>query len=1100
MKMKAHLHLLFVALVFSCMAVFNPFNASSAWAQPRYGPLSSSVDVPASLPSNQSISSSDGFDVTDKSPTSFYADFFRISVAAPGQLEITQDSGDDLDTYLKLFNASGELLAENDDDNQGVLGVGSRIVYQVSTPGIYYIVASTFNGLDTGNYTLNVSSTPGQASFAPPKPSMGNVSYLLEKNAAFSYQLAGGSGNLPGNALTYSKTGGALPDGMTVGPNGLLSGTPTTLGVTTATIQVSNGSGTASGTLKIEIIDEYDAPILAPIGNKTVTVGNELAFTATATDPNNDTLKFSLAAGSDPVPVGATIDPNSGAFSWTPTQAQGPGVYSFKVVVKDNGTPVKSDEEEIKITVQAPNTAPTIQSVTITPNAPKTGDTLTANVVASDAESNTITYTYVWKTDGVVTKTTPKTSATSDTFDLSQKGNGDKGQTIVCTVTPNDGTTDGTAGSDTVTVANSAPVISGVTIDQSAPKTGDTLSVTVAATDPDGDAVAKEKLYQWIKNSFDRISQTGPTYDLSAVDNGDKGDKISVRVTVSDGTDSSSKESPQVTIVNSAPVINSVTIAPASPSTNDLLSVTVAATDPDGDAVAKEKLYQWIKNSFDRVSQTGPTYDLSQIGNGDKGDKISVRVTVSDGTDSSSKESPQVTIVNSAPVIASVTLTPIHPLTNDTLTAIVEASDVDGATPTYSYVWKRKNGAVIAADYNYKKTLDLSQPGVGDDGDTITCTVTANDGSTDSTPVTSAPVTIGNLAPTVDSVSPQGVTDTVGTKRPFTLVMSDGNGARDIREMWLLINTQLDWSSGATLIYRPSTSDPTRGQLFLRRGDAFLPPITIGSGGGASGVLDNGAVRVVGSDVTVSVSKDGNSITLTLPVTVREGLAGENTLFARVQDGEGATDPSAQPGEFGFVRKMNVRDGHYTVWSPTRMANNTPPKLSDLTPGATYTTLNAQGIAPAPQTFGFFVKDEDGTTDIESVWFLAGKVRDWAHSATFVYYPRTRRLVLRSDDGQSFLGGGQIGMPGIIENSQVKVDLSRVILRIYPDGKSLGLSLPLQGKTGLLGHNSIWLRVQDTRGATSTDGDPLGFARKGGWDLEANKKKDAPPKPSNGNS
>ncbi|BCM88805.1 hypothetical protein IAD21_00647 [Abditibacteriota bacterium] len=440
---------------------------------------------------------------------------------------------------------------------------------------------------------------------------------------------------------------------------------------------------------------------------------------------------------------------------------------------------------------------------------------------------------------------------------------------------------------------------------------------------------------------------------------------------------------------------------------------------------------------------------------------------------------------NQAPVITSVTITPAEALTTDDLIAHVQASDADGDTLTYSYVWK-KNGTVIAGQTG--ATLPASQT---EDGDQITVTVTATDGQLDSVPVTSAPVTIGNLAPKVDSVSPQNESDKVGSQRIFTLTMSDANGAKDIREMWLLINTTLDWSAGATLIYRPSTTSPTDGQLFLRRGDDFLPPITIGTGASSTDTLDNGAVKVVATDVTVTSVSD--SITLTLPLTIRDGLIGNNGLFARVQDTAGSVDPAALAGDNGFIRS-----GTYTVTPQFSGGTNSAPTLSNLTPGATYTTLNGSGIAPAAQTFGFFVKDEDGTGDIQEVWFLANQVRDSKNSATFVYYPRSRRLVLRSDDDTSFLGGGQIGSAGIIENSQVKVDLSKVKVTIYADGKSFGLTLPLQAKTGLLGQNGVWLRVQDRAGITSPDGDGLGFVRKGNWNVKANTAADS--KPSDGNS
>ena len=50
---------------------------------------------------------------------------------------------------------------------------------------------------------------------------------------------------------------------------------------------------------------------------------SNLSFTATASDPDApvNTLLFSLSGE----PIGAIIDPNTGDFSWTPTEAQGPG-------------------------------------------------------------------------------------------------------------------------------------------------------------------------------------------------------------------------------------------------------------------------------------------------------------------------------------------------------------------------------------------------------------------------------------------------------------------------------------------------------------------------------------------------------------------------------------------------------------------------------------------------------------------------------------------------------------------------------------------------------------------------------------------------------
>jgi hypothetical protein len=57
------------------------------------------------------------------------------------------------------------------------------------------------------------------------------------------------------------------------------------------------------------------------------------AFTASATDSDEPAqeLTFSLVGA----PAGASIDGSSGAFSWTPAEPQGPGVYPFAVRVSD---------------------------------------------------------------------------------------------------------------------------------------------------------------------------------------------------------------------------------------------------------------------------------------------------------------------------------------------------------------------------------------------------------------------------------------------------------------------------------------------------------------------------------------------------------------------------------------------------------------------------------------------------------------------------------------------------------------------------------------------------------------------------------------------
>ena len=103
---------------------------------------------------------------------------------------------------------------------------------------------------------------------------------------------------------------------------------------------------------------ENDAPVLDPIGPMDTDELAPLMFTATANDIDvpADTLTYSLADGTaGSIPDGAEINLTSGDFSWTPTEAQGPGTYTFDVCVNDG---FLSDCETITVTVREVGTPP----------------------------------------------------------------------------------------------------------------------------------------------------------------------------------------------------------------------------------------------------------------------------------------------------------------------------------------------------------------------------------------------------------------------------------------------------------------------------------------------------------------------------------------------------------------------------------------------------------------------------------------------------------------------------------------------------------------------------------------------------------------------
>ncbi len=111
-------------------------------------------------------------------------------------------------------------------------------------------------------------------------------------------------------------------------------------GVYTFDVCVSDGALNDCETITVTVYEVNEAPVLAAIGDKEVEELSELAFTATASDADlpPQTLTFTLEDGdAGEVPTGASITAG-GAFSWTPTEEQAPGEYTFDVCVSDAKT------------------------------------------------------------------------------------------------------------------------------------------------------------------------------------------------------------------------------------------------------------------------------------------------------------------------------------------------------------------------------------------------------------------------------------------------------------------------------------------------------------------------------------------------------------------------------------------------------------------------------------------------------------------------------------------------------------------------------------------------------------------------------------------
>ncbi len=101
------------------------------------------------------------------------------------------------------------------------------------------------------------------------------------------------------------------------------------------------------------------APTFGLVGSQQVLEHENLTFTVSAVDSDGDAVTLSAVG----LPSGATFNPTTGEFSWTPEYPLA-GVYTPTFIATDNGTPVATSSIDVVITVGS-NPTPTEQTETL---------------------------------------------------------------------------------------------------------------------------------------------------------------------------------------------------------------------------------------------------------------------------------------------------------------------------------------------------------------------------------------------------------------------------------------------------------------------------------------------------------------------------------------------------------------------------------------------------------------------------------------------------------------------------------------------------------------------------------------------------------------
>ncbi|MBX3414830.1 MAG: peptidylprolyl isomerase [Pirellulales bacterium] len=215
----------------------------------------------------------------------------------------------------------------------------------------------------------------------------------LNEGVPFSIIVTATDANTPPSQLTYSLVG-TVPNGAAIDPTtGEFTWTPSESqgpGTYDITIRAKDDTGLAGDrTVRFTVGEVNTPPSLAALVDRVIEEGGTVSFTASASDADlpAQTLTYSLGPGA---PDGATIDPSTGAFSFTAGELHGGQTFAIEVRVSDGNGGL--DSKTFQIEVIETNSAPTINPIPTL--LVSQGDLLSFTVVANDSDVPTQTISF----------------------------------------------------------------------------------------------------------------------------------------------------------------------------------------------------------------------------------------------------------------------------------------------------------------------------------------------------------------------------------------------------------------------------------------------------------------------------------------------------------------------------------------------------------------------------------------------------------------------------------------------------------------------------------------------------------------------------------
>ncbi|MEC8191829.1 MAG: hypothetical protein VX127_03805 [Myxococcota bacterium] len=542
----------------------------------------------------------------------------------------------------------------------------------------------------------------------------------------------------------------------------------------------------------------------------------------------------------------------------------------------------------------------------------KVGESIDFEALVSDLEDDEAALDIVWESDvdGVLSTAGADSEGTAG---FSTDGLSPGEQTITVTVTDSEGNT----ATDTVVITiveNAGPTTPEVEIVPDPAYTNNDLFavLTRLATDPDGDTIVYT--YTWTVDG-EPYAALSPT-SVPAADTV-KGQEWCVTVVATDGVEESGSDTDCLTVQNTPPSIESVSIEPGTPTATDALSCSYDGFfDLDGDPDSSR--FSWTINGEDAGS--GPMLADGFSG----GDVVTCTVTPNDGEADGEPKSATVVIANEAPELLDVVLTPEPAYTDDGMLCTPgTTTDADGSVGfDYRFRWEI-NGAEVAGE-----TGDTLASTYHVKHDFIQCFVVPSDGVDDGLEVGSNVVEIQNTPPT----APEVYIEPAAPEEDDTLVCVIAEESFDLDGD--PVSYAFTWTVDGEAFGPTETTDrpgDTIGAIHTAGGEAWVCTVTpydgedYGPSGSAGVVIEEQCPPIGGYGTDGSVTVDGSAeLDLTAARVVGDNGAGDETLELDTTAGFAAGDEVFVQTTRGVVDGcIESGAGEWMVVEVDRISGNT---------------------------------------------------------------------------------------------------------------------------------------------------------------------------------